>query len=286
MNITVDQILCLKAVYDEGSLTKAADKMNRAKSAINYSLNKLEEQLDFKLLDKSEYRPKLTLKGEEFLLKSRSLLKEHKALLDDIEHINSEVEMRLSLSISYNCESDNLYSVIKKAMAKYPSTEIKLHKEVLSGLKLLKDESVDIAIFEDIGEPVDYEAAKLGAFHFYLCIAKNHPFLELAKKEQTMGNLKKYPHIVMSSSINDSQLSRAISDDEIKWYVSDIHSKIDMISKGLGWGRIPSHFLGNKKIIHLKNLDDLRKIDYFICRQKDKIHGEVSQFIWESLTNS
>lgn len=285
MNITLDQILCLKVVSQEGSLTKASEKLNRAKSAINYSLKNLEDQLGFKVLDKSGYRPKLTAKGEEFLFKSKNLLKEHAELLENIKQINLGTEMKLSLSISYNCSSEKLFNIIKKAMEKYPTTEIRLYKEVLSGLTLLKEETVDIALFEDVGEPVDYESIHLGKFNMQLSIANRHPFLKLPKSKQTLKNLVKYPQIIMSSSLDPDAISRSVEQDGPKWNVSDIYSKLDMISKGLGWGRIPTHFIGNKKITHLKHLDDLRKIDYYLCRPKNKEHGEVSQFIWDSFLN-
>jgi DNA-binding transcriptional LysR family regulator len=283
MNITIDQIKCLRAVYDEGSITKAAEKLYRAKSAVNYSLKTLEEQVGVKLLDKKGYRPKLTSKGEEFLFKSQTLLNEHDELLESTKSIRSGIEMKLSLSISYNCSPDKLYNVIKKAMSKFPSTQLSLVKEVLSGETFLKNEVVDIALYEDIGTPVDFEYMKLGAFSLPIYISSNHPFVNLPKKEQTLKNLKKHPHIIISTTFGESDISRAVEDDDLKWYVSDIYSKVDLISKGLGWGRVPSHFIGNKKLTHLKHLDDLRKIDYFVCRRKDKNHGEVSQFIWDSL---
>ncbi|RLA61420.1 MAG: hypothetical protein DRQ89_11320 [Epsilonproteobacteria bacterium] len=280
MNITIDQIICLKTVYGEGSLTKAATKLNRAKSAINYSLNNLEEQLGFKLLDKSGYRPKSTPRGEEFLFKSKNILDEYEILIGCIQKIISGVEMKISISISANCTTDKMYKTVKQAITSFPATEVTLQREVLSGEELLRKGLVDIALYESVGAPVDFEFKKLGDINLPLYIAKTHPFLTLPKKEQTKRQLKKYPQIIMSSTSVETNLSRGVDGEGLKWFVSDIGSKMDLITKGLGWGRLPDHLVNQNKLTHLKWLDDLGKISFYISRQKNKEHGEVSNFIW------
>ncbi|OUR97789.1 hypothetical protein A9Q84_06205 [Halobacteriovorax marinus] len=284
MIITIDQIICLKTVYEEGSISKAADKLFRAKSAINYSLNNLEEQLGFKVLDKSAYRPKLTPKGEEFLFKSKSLTKEYDLFLENCQNIFSGVEMKLSLSASSMCSLEELYKVIKSAMNKYPTTEIVMHREVLSGEKMLEEDLVDLALFENLNNKESYEYKKLETFKLPLVIASDHPFLKLNKKDQTRKNLIKHPHIIQRSTMRDFALNRSIEDEELKWEVTDILSKKELIEQGLGWGRLSDHMitglLKKKKLTHLKHLDVEPKMEVFLCRKRHKVHGEVNNFIW------
>ncbi|MCJ8277751.1 MAG: LysR family transcriptional regulator, partial [Bdellovibrionales bacterium] len=80
MWITLDQIQCLQIVSDVGSLNGAAEKLNKAKSAVSYTIGKLEDQLGFPVLDRSQYRIKLTPKGEAFLIKARPLLHQSERL--------------------------------------------------------------------------------------------------------------------------------------------------------------------------------------------------------------
>jgi DNA-binding transcriptional LysR family regulator len=284
MFITIDQIICLRTVYEEGSISKAAEKLFRAKSAINYALNNLEEQLGFKVLDKSPYRPRLTPKGEEFLFKSKKLSKEYNLFLENCQNIFSGVEMKLSLSASSICSLDEIYKVIKSAMKKYPSTEITLHREILSGEKMLEEDKVDLALFENLNNKESYEFKALGNFKLPLVIASDHPFLQLSKKNQTRDNLIKFPHIIQRTTMREQMLNRSIDNEEIKWEVTDILSKKELIEQGLGWGRLSDHMIKEaikkKELVHLKHLDVDPTMEVFLCRKRNRVHGEVNNYIW------
>ncbi len=87
MNITLDQIECFKALAEAGSFTKAAEKLHRAKSALIYSIDNLEEQLGYPLLDRSGYRSKLTPQGKDFLRCSAKVL----SSVDDLKLQSSKL---------------------------------------------------------------------------------------------------------------------------------------------------------------------------------------------------
>lgn len=286
MNLTIDQIQCLQAISNEGSLTKASDKLFKAKSAVNYSIKTLEEQLGFELLDKSNYRVKLTPKAGEFLYKSKNLLREYELLIEGSKHIRSGIEAKLNISGSGVCSLDQLYATIKSAMNMFPNTEITLTREILSGEKLLEKEEVDLALFENLINKQDYDYIKLNDFQLPLVISCDHSFLKLSKKEQTLDKLNKIPHIIQKSTLEYSSDTRSVTRDGLNWSVTDTLSKLELISSGLGWGRLPSHLiqndLKNKKLIHIKHLDKVPKLTAYLCRSKFKEHGEVSNYIWNS----
>lgn len=290
MFVTIDQILVLRAIQEEGSLTKASEKVYKAKSALNYSIKTLEEQLGFKVLDNSEYRLKLTPKGEEFLFKSKNLLKEYDSLIESSEQIFSGVEMKLSISGSGICSLDKLYEVIRRAMTMYPSTQITLNREILSGEKLLETGEVDLALFENLQNKEDYDLKKLYDFKLPLVISADHDFLKLKKKDQTLEKLKCIPHIIQKSTIQSNSDTRSVDKDALNWSVTDTLSKCELIKAGLGWGRLPSHLISselkNKELVHLAHLDINPKMTAYLCRKKYKEHGVVSNFIWDSLSKS
>ena len=64
-NPSVDQLLVLLAVVEEGSFTRAAKRLRRANSAVSYAIDTLEAQLGVSLFDRGTTRkPKLTDAGE------------------------------------------------------------------------------------------------------------------------------------------------------------------------------------------------------------------------------
>jgi DNA-binding transcriptional LysR family regulator len=284
--ITIDQIQCFQAVSETGSFQKASEKLNKAKSAIMYSVKNLEEQLGFALLDRSSYRSKVTPQGEAFLFRSQKVLDNMSELHDYCRLIASEVEMRLSISASGIFDINLLYPIIKNAMKKFPSTEIMLEKEILSGERMLQREIVDIAIFENLHNKREIDYKSIGKVKLVLVISSTHPFLSLPINEQTKEGLYKYPQIVQRSTIQNEDHKVGVHTKALKWKVSDTPSKKDIIMNDLGWGRLPLHTvekeIANGSLIHLKEFNDDDEVEMYICKRKNAFMGQVSKMIWDS----
>ena len=284
--ITIEQIQCFQAVVETGSFTKASEKLFKAKSAVMYSVKNLEEQLGFELFDRSQYRPQITPKGESFLMKSQKILDDMSELHEETKLIASDVEMRLRISASGIFNSALLYPILKKAMKKFPSTEILFEKEILSGEKMLGRDMVDLAIFENLKNKRDYDYKKISVVELRLVIAKGHEFFNLPKKEQVKQSLYKYPQVIQRSTIRDDDFQVGVHKESLKWKVTDTPSKREVIVNGLGWGRLPCHViekdLKQGRLIHLSKFKDDDSVDIYLCKQKNKHMGKVATFIWES----
>lgn len=285
MWITLEQISCLKAISDSGSINGASEILNKAKSAVSYSISRLDEQLGFSTLDRSQYRIRLTPQGEAFLTKAQVLLDQMEELIDEVHKIASGVEMKLAMSATALYPAHRINKILKEILTQFPSTEFTFHREILSGERMLLNEDVDIAIFESVRNSLDLDSKKIGQVELKLVIAGGHPFLKLSKKDQTLENLMSYPHIVQRSTIPNSE-EIGNPKDAKRWSVSDIDSKKELILNNLGWGRLPDHFveaeLKSKKLVHLKNLKYDHTLDIFICKKKTKVIGPVLKHIWDS----
>lgn len=285
--ITIDQIKCFQAVIDTGSFTKASEKLMRAKSAVRYAVNNLEEQLGFRLLDREQYRPKLTAQGQAFLFRAEKILGEYKDLEQYCRQISSEVEMKLSLSVSDIYEMKKIYPIIRKAMDQFPSTEIVLEREILSGQQLLLSEQVDIAVFEGDQHSEHIETKKIDQTELVLVIGQNNPFLRRPRKEQTLQNLYKEPQIFQRSTIQSDEKKYGEKNENLQWRVTDTASKKDFILNSFGWGRLPLKYiqaeLKDGRLVHLKPLNFDEKINVYVGKRKGAFMGKVAQFIWEQL---
>lgn len=290
MFLSIDHILDLRLISEYGSLNKAALNSTRSKSSLNYSIKILEEQLGFTVLSKEGYRVKLTEKGKDFLYKSKDLIKSYDELIESSKQIYSGVETKISISASGICALDRLYNVMKSTMKKYPQTQINFQREILSGEYLLENDEVDIALFEHLKNKSKFEYKELYNLKLPLVISSKNDFLKLKKKDQTFENLKRIPHIIQSSTVDTNIETWKSSEDEINWKVNDILSKSELICEGLGWGRLPMHLIEKKlkkgELVHLKHLDDLKSMKVYLCRKKNKSHGVVSNYIWDSFINT
>ena len=75
MRLSLDALLVLDAIDRKGSFAAAAVELHRVPSAITYTVQKLEEDLDVLLFDRRGHRAKLTAAGRELLDEGRHLLR-------------------------------------------------------------------------------------------------------------------------------------------------------------------------------------------------------------------
>lgn len=282
--ISIEQIQCFQAVAKHGSFTQASESLNKAKSAIRYSVNNLEEQLGFKVFDRDSYRPKLTPQGESFLTACEQLSNQYQLFQERCSLIAKSVETRIRLSVSGVYPLMNVYPVMESVIERFPGTEFVFEKEILSGEKMLLSEIVDLAIFERLINHEKLESKKLGEVRLLLCVSKDHPFLKLAKKNQIIQGLYKFPQIIQRSTLPE-EYAGGVHEQSLQWKVTDIESKKQIIQQGLGWGRLPEHMVSEEiksgELINLSELNEDINLEVFLARRKSGFFGEVSRFIWE-----
>ena len=285
-HITIEQIQCLNALVDAGSFSMAAEKQGKAKSAIIYSIKRLEEQLGFSVIERSGYKSQLTAKGRDFLTSSKKLLTEYDDLLVKCSQIESHVESFFRFSISGIYCMDIVHPVIANAMKTFPKTEIQLEREILSGERMLNADMVDLAIFENIRNKKDLDYKLIDEVKMVLTVAANHPILEIPKSKQSISDLYKYPQIIQRSTIPEEDYKVGVHSQSLQWKVSDTNSKHDIISHGLGWGRLPLPLIQSDldagKLVQLNWLEDDDVTPIYIAKKKNKMKGKVADFVWDS----
>lgn len=286
-NFAIEQIDCLLALVETGSFQKASQSIYKAKSAIMYSINALEQQLSFPLLDRSGYRVRLTKQGLEFYQQALEFRKQIQLFQQQTEQIASNIESKLKMSVSGIYGMQPVYKIIKETIALFPQTEFYLEREILSGEQMLIRGLVDIAIFERVHNQTEIDFKKIDEILLKLVVSKEHPFLNLPKDERTLENLNKFPQIIQRSTIPDETKAFGVQKNAIKWKVTDTLSKKEIILNGLGWGRLPAEMIKDEikrnKLIHLEELLIDQPLEVFLCRRKGENHGKVAQFIWDSL---
>ena len=78
--MTLDQLLALDAIVATGTFRGAAERLNKAQSAVSHQIRKLEDQLQFDLFSRDAYRPRLTAEGEVYYREALRVLEQVRAL--------------------------------------------------------------------------------------------------------------------------------------------------------------------------------------------------------------
>jgi len=173
MNFT--QLEYLKELYVQGSFSAAAQKMSVTQPALSLQIQKLEEELDFKLLDRTKRPIQFTDEGKYFYQKSIEILKMVDQLRQTSAELSEEVKGNLQLGIIPTLAPYLVPLFINELNKSYPNLQIDINElkteEIIAKLKL---GDLDCGILSTpleasgvIFEPLFYE-------RFYAYVSENH----------------------------------------------------------------------------------------------------------------
>ncbi len=282
--MNIDQLTVLKVVSETGSFSKASEKLHRAKSAVSYAINNLEDELGLQLLDRTNYRPSLTKYGVQLLEKAEHVIESFLEFEKFANTLSKNQELKIRFSITALWPLNEITPILKELEVDFPDTEVVFNREVLSGERLLLRKNVDIAIVELLQNKIDLEQKKIGSLKMPTVISSKHQILK--KKGLKLSDLEKFPQIIVRSTLEDRERNFGVIEKAKKWYVNDLDSKLQLIEDGLGWGGLPEHIVADKiksgklSVIDIKEFKK-REVDLYIARRKDDYHGVVSNYLWD-----
>lgn len=288
--MTYEQLVVLNAIVTEGTFRGAAEKLNRSQSAVSIMLKKLESEIQFSLLSREEYRPKLTPAGDVFYRQATRVMQQMQQLATVAKTLNSEQEAEVSLAITSTIPLSPVLEMVGAVNADYPTTHIRLSRESMGGpIERLLNNDADIIIASMDGVPTDQVEAV--PFSEVTIVPVAHPEYEPAQSIQmkTVSEMQGYTQVVVAHSGSDSySQSRDILPGGLRWTVSDFSAKKEVLLAKLGWGGLPSHMItkelksGELVPLNVEGYQPRQSL-LFQIRMRDKYVGVVAQSIWEKL---
>ncbi len=277
--IALEHLHVVNVIYQEGSFSRASERLHKARSAVSYSVKKVEAYYQIELFDRTVYRPQLTREGQLLIHKIQHLMQVALEFDEFARQISSEVESELRIGISSIFPMDKVTALLQQLKQDYPNTVIHLEVETSSGERLLLDEQVDIGIYGGLqqNEKVDYQ--RIDIFHLPVFVSKKFP---IAPENLTKKELRNYPQVVLKASYKSGP-SVGILNNGIQWYVSDHNTKKALIRSGLGWGRLPLHEVSDEvaqgSLLKVENCEQM-DVPVYAARLKGKSLGSVGMAVW------
>lgn len=242
MKLTLDSLMVLDAIDRRGSFAAAAEELYRVPSAITYSVQKLEQDLNVQLFDRSGHKARLTSAGE-------LLLKEGRALLDSAAMVESRVkthatgwEGQLRIAMSDLLQFDDVLRLVGEFDALEADTELRLSREVFGGTwDALVDNRADLVIgATENSQGGVFHSKPMGKVQFVFCVAPHHP---LASMEDPIPQhvIRRYRVAVAAdTSRNLPPRSISIQEGQPRLTVASVEDKIAVQRAGLGVGFLPT----------------------------------------------
>ncbi len=288
--MTLDQLTALDAIVATGTFRGAAERLNKAQSAVSHQIQKLEDELSFEIFSRDEYRPSLTTKGEVFFRATVRVLEQVRALNTTAAELISVQEARVHIAVTATMSLEPILKLLGYLTQTYPSTHIHLSAEMMGGpLAQLMGDGADMIIAGMHGVPVDeVETILVGSTTILPVAQRGFPAAQLSGI-RSRKEMQTYTQVIVSGSGGrDFDQSRDVLPGGQRWTVSDFEAKKSVIKACLGWGGIPQHLmqdeLSNGEFIPLKIEGfPARHTEIFAIRRRDKVMGKVMSELWSKL---
>ena len=159
-------------VVEAGGISRAAEQLNIAKSAVSRRLAELESRLQTKLIHRTTRRFNLTEAGQLYYDQALGVMDSVKALNNTVVKSNDYFEGQLNLALPLSFGLLHLTPVIDAFMKKHPKLNIKVD---LSDKEInLVKEGVDVAFRIGVLHDSSIQARKILPIKMALCASTNY----------------------------------------------------------------------------------------------------------------
>lgn len=140
----LENIQVFLRVVESGGISRAADQLNIAKSAVSRRLADLESQLEVKLIQRTTRRFHLTEEGEKYYEKAKQVVVYMEELGNSVKQEDGQLKGRLSISIPLSFGVLHMYKAIDSFKRQYPQLELNID---LSDREVnMVEEGIDVAL--------------------------------------------------------------------------------------------------------------------------------------------
>jgi LysR family transcriptional regulator, regulator for metE and metH len=147
MKLEIRHLMLIRAIAQEGSVTRAGTHLHLTQSALSHQLRDAEEKLGVPLFTRLNKRMILTAAGERLLTSAETVLGEIKRAEEDIRQLAQSGEGVLRLSTECYTVYHWLPSMLKLYQQKFPRVEVQIMVEATRRpLAALLDGKLDLAI--------------------------------------------------------------------------------------------------------------------------------------------
>lgn len=259
--LTLDQIQIFLTVVDEGSFTVAAKRLNRARSAVTYGIQKLEAQIGLPLFDRTAYRPTLTDTGRMLLVRARRVAQEAETFKEAAESLSSGLEGEVSIVVNSMFPMPILLTALKAFAEKFPTVAPRIRVQNLGvPAQMVLDGTSMIGLFPAIYTDGAMKSFPVFTMELVPVVSPMHPLAATDGPISTHALQQHVQLVLTDGSIPASGPDLGVLSAR-NWRLADLGVKHAMLVAGLGWGTMPLHMVeediahGRLKIIWPEDFD-------------------------------
>lgn len=290
--ITIDALKVLDAIDRKGSFAGAANELFRVPSAISYTVQKLEEDLNVAIFDRTGHRAALTPAGRYLLEEGRTLLEAAENLAHTTRQVAQGWETRLRIGFNSLLPAECLFPAVKEFYELGVPVEVQLVEEVFAGSwDALQSRRIDLIVGADqMSKPAgSFTTKPLGNMTFVYAVAPDHP-LTKAIQPLTEEDIARFPAAVAADTSRSLPPGHAgIFRRQRTVTVTNIDQKIAVQQAGLAVGWLPEarvrDQLADGSLTALKVHEPRQSIQLHLARHSED-QGKALMWFWDKLGDS
>ncbi|SDR89286.1 hydrogen peroxide-inducible genes activator [Gramella sp. MAR_2010_147] len=258
--MTITQLHYVLAVAEHKNFTKAAQKVFVTQPTLSMQIQKLEEELEVTIFDRTKKPIQLTEVGQKIVQQARNIVNESDRIQDIVDQQKGFIGGIFRLGVIPTIMPTLLPMFIGSFMKKYPKVKLKieeLHTEAI--LEKLKEGHLDAAI---AATPLEIEGIKENVLYY-------EPFVPYIPNSEDTGSSAKINiedldindmllledgHCFKDGIINLCKASRDYDGDQLQLESGSFETLIKLANEGMGMTLLPYLHTLDLKESEKKNL--------------------------------
>ena len=282
--MTITQLYYVLAVAENQNFTKAAAKCFVTQPTLSIQIQKLEDELDVQIFDRSKKPISLTDVGKKIVKQARNIVNEADRINDIVDQEKGYVGGDFKLGIIPTVMPTLLPMFLKSFVKKYPKVKLKIEELTTDDIILrLNEGHLDAAI---AATPLENETIKERVLFF-------EPFMSYIPKNHRLSGKKKIDisdldisdillledgHCFRDGVINLCKAFKTVNDEHFQLESGSIETLIKLSNEGLGMTLLPFlHTLDikeseRKNLHHFNDPTPAREVSLIYHKSELKLH--------------
>lgn len=269
---------------------KTSQACHISPSALSRQIQRMEDEVGHRLLERNNRMVSLTRAGLFFLEYAKDVLKKYELLLDDLAHDQAVLKGEISIYCSITASLSILPGLLKTFKAAHPRVHIRLMTgDAGLAIKKVAEGEADLAVAALPPKLPQNLAFKILTKVSLVFIAPKIPWSH-ATMLKTKIDWREIPMILSEHGLARKKIDAWFKQKQIRpniyAQVSGNEAIMSMVSLGCGVGIVPGLAIKNSslknRITVLDVKPELNPYDVGICIQKRKMKSRLVKAFWDT----
>ncbi len=258
-------------IAEEGSFSRAAEKLYVTQPAISKRIASLEESLETSLFDRIGKEVQLTHSGMILLERSKDILTAMDDCKTAIQNLNQNIEGTLKLGVSHHIGLHRLPPYLEEFSRAYPNVQLNINfVDSEKAYQLIQSGELEIALatlaptaVPNISQEIIWKDP------LTFVVSGNHPLAQINEKRAlSLQDLSTHHAILPGTNTYTGQLVQNLfkqENENITYHIETNYLETIkmMVSIGLGWAVLPRTMLDKKlRGLHVNTQQISRNLGY------------------------